>query len=596
MPKAHRLFLEILLYRPWSRALILVSSLCAASFGLLAPYFQKEFIDALLGATSHRIIHIVDTSNPIFLIIAAFASLLIAQGFSQLTNYLGYREAVIMQRRLSEKLYDKMLSLRIDTMSQRPVGEVVSIYATDVPGATMVLEQTLPSGASTLFPLILAPFALSLVFSMPFWPTISLMLFVATINTGLAFRQSRYFFQYKHLGAKRIGLVNEWIQNIRTIRILGWIPFFERQILKVREIETDNRVSMVTNGQVMNSISTSVTFALNVVTLASLVFLSTEKLTPGEIMALLWVLTVFLTRPFRQMPWFFTMGFDAITSIKRLQDFLATQNEHVQTHLKTEKEEPSPSASLEVKDLNLTINGKKILENLNFEIKPGEFIAVVGEVGAGKSMLLYSLLRETGAHFKKYFILGKNALEMSVDEVRKKYSFVPQEGFIMSASLRDNVSFLYDTPEESDETIVNSLKLAQFDLSREDVSLDLETEIGERGVNLSGGQKQRVSLARVNYLSSDILLLDDCLSALDVNTEELLLESLLQGAWKDRTRILVTHRLSVLPHVDRILFMSKGKIVRTGTFTELVKDEEFRNYTRTVQSTEGGNDERTRTL
>lgn len=533
--------------------------------------------------------HLVSDDNPLLLIFLAFLCLLIAQGFLQLTNYLGYLEALRMQRRFAERLYDKMLSLRADTMSQRPIGEIVSLYATDIPGATMFLEQTLPSGATTLFPLLLAPFALSMYFDIPLWPTVSMMIFVSFVNTALAFRQSTYFFKFKILAAQRIGLVNEWIQNIRTIRILGRMSFFERQIFDVREIETENRVRMVTNGQSMNAISTSVTFGLNAIALGSMVFLSNDKLSPGEIMALLWILAVFLTRPFRQMPWFFTMGFDSWTSLKRLHEFLQIQSETplIQPSLLAKDPKENPWA-LEVKSLNLSIGGKRILKEIDFDVKKGEFVAIVGEVGAGKSMLLLSLLRETAAEFKTYQLLNENALLMSPEQLRKKFSYVPQESFIMSASLRDNVAFLYDTPSEIDVPILESLKLSQFNLETESSGLDLNTEIGERGVNLSGGQRQRVSLARVNFLNNSILLLDDCLSALDVGTEEKLLESLLNGAWAQKTRVLVTHRLSVLPAVDRIFFMSEGQILKVGTYKQLLKeDSSFRAYTRSIQKSEG---------
>jgi ATP-binding cassette subfamily B multidrug efflux pump len=586
MSPPFKLLFEVIKTRFWARALILTTSLIAAFLGLFAPYFQKEFIDTITQQHSERLPHLISTAQPLWLIVAAFFSLLAAQGFIQLTNYLGYREALIMQRILADRLYNKMLSLRIDTMSQRPIGEVVSIYATDVPGATVFLEQTLPTGASTVFPLLLAPFAVAWAFGISIWPTVITMIVVTAVNTIMAFRQSTFFLNFKRLAAERIGLVNEWVQNIRTIRILSWVPYFEKQIFLVRETETENRVKMVTNGQVMNAISTTVTFALNVVTLASLVFYSGQILTPGEMMALLWILTVFLVRPFRQMPWFFTFAFDSWTSLKRLSQFLEVQGES-KTSADSAVTQPKPHESttaLAVEGLNLRIDNKQILKDIHFKVRTGEFVAVVGEVGAGKSMLLLSLLRETAAKFKKYEILGENALSMSQDDVRRKFSFVPQEGFIMSASLRENVAFLYDTPTDADPDIVESLRLAQFDLQTEDIFHGLETEIGERGVNLSGGQKQRVSLARVHFLKTSILLLDDCLSALDVNTEEQLLESLLNGAWKNRTRILVTHRLSVLKHVDRILFMSHGQIIQSGTFHELLESSaQFRTYTKTIQ-------------
>ena len=153
----------------------------------------------------------------------------------------------------------------------------------------------------------------------------------------------------------------------------------------------------------------------------------------------------------------------------------------------------------------------------------------------------------------------------------------------MSASLRENVAFLYDIDPDRDPMVEESLRLAQFDLNTERVEKGLNTEIGERGVNLSGGQRQRVSLARVHFHQAPILLLDDCLSAVDVDTEQKLFEQLLLGAWADRTRILVTHRLSALSQVDRILFLEEGRIIDQGTFEELLaRNEKFRDYTTTV--------------
>jgi ATP-binding cassette subfamily B multidrug efflux pump len=171
-----------------------------------------------------------------------------------------------------------------------------------------------------------------------------------------------------------------------------------------------------------------------------------------------------------------------------------------------------------------------------------------------------------------------------LQELRENFAYVPQEGFIMSASLRENVAFLYDIAPENDSDIEESLKLAQFEVYNERVENGLATEIGERGVNLSGGQKQRVSLARVHFHKAPILLLDDCLSAVDVDTEEKLFTQLLNGAWAERTRLLVTHRLSILNRVDRILFMQEGRIMDQGTYAELMaRSPLFRDYTMSVE-------------
>lgn len=577
------LFSEVVFTRFHARIIILVSSLVAALLGLLGPFFQKEFIDQLTGHQGH--LHFVEFANPLTYVMGAFFCVLLAQGFSQLTNYLSIRESLFMQRVFAKRLYEKTLHLRVDTMSGHPVGEIVSLYATDVQGATVFLDQTLPAGCSTLFPLILAPFAISLLFDIPLWPTILVMIVITCFNTAMGFRQSKFFFLFKQLAAERIGLVSEWIQNIRTIRILGWTRHFEKNIFAKRVVETHNRIVMVTNGQVMNAIASSITFFLNVVALGSLVIYSKHQMTSGELLALLWIVGVFLSRPFRQMPWFFTFAFDSWTSLKRLEEFFSTQNSETEeaSEIENRPREKDLKYALQVRGLNLTVSSRKILRDINLDVKHGEFVAVVGEVGAGKSMLLLSLLGETGARFGSYHLGNKNALECSVDEIRQQYAYVPQEGFIMSASLRENVAFLYDIEPERDPMVEESLRLAQFDLSTERVEKGLNTEIGERGVNLSGGQRQRVGLARVHFHQAPIMLLDDCLSAVDVDTEQKLFEQLLLGAWANRTRILVTHRLSALHKVDRVLFMEEGQIIDQGTFEQLLaRNQKFREYTTTV--------------
>lgn len=561
----------------------------ATIVALFGPYFQKLFIDNLTGHLSAQasLLPVGFQGSPLIFILLAFFCILLSQAFFQLTNYLGMRESIHLQSVFSHRLYQKTLDLRVDTMSSRPVGEIIQLYATDIPGSTVFLEQTLPAGASTLFPLILAPFAISLMYDLPMLPTLLLMMVITGLNTWMAFRQSRFFYRFKTLAGERIALVNEWIQNIRTIRILGWLGLFEKNIFQKREVETANRVIMVTNGQIMNSISTSITFALNVVTLVSLIYYSKRQVTSGELLALLWIVGVFLTRPFRQMPWFFTFAFDSWTSLQRLESFLRITNEN-DGHESAEDHSKEPfkakeNLALEVKNLNLQISGKQILKNIHLKIREGELVAIVGEVGAGKSMLLLSLLGETGAAADVYTLQGKSVADMTLNDLRAHFAYVPQEGFIMSASLRENVAFLYDIEIERDSDIEESLRLAQFEVFKERVENGLATEIGERGVNLSGGQKQRVSLARVHFHKAPTLLLDDCLSAVDVDTEEKLFTQLIDGAWAERTRLLVTHRLSILHRMDRILFMQEGSIVDSGTYAELMdRSPLFRDYTQSV--------------
>lgn len=555
--------------------LILATSCLAAVLGILSPYFQKGFIDYLIYNRSYLPTFLTFNHPLPYLLLAVFF-LILSQLFSQITNYIGVKESLHMQKFVGQKIYDKMLSLKLDSMTQRPLGEIVSLYATDVSGATVYLDQTLPSGSSTFFPLLITPFVLVTFFDTPIMYTLLIMGGVTLLNTLLAFRQSKYFYLFKTLAAERLGYVNEWVQNIRTLRILGWVEIIEQRIIAKREIETKNRVKMVTNGQLMNSISSSFTFIINVATLGLLVIYYKRELSAGEIFALLWILGVFLTRPFRQMPWFFTFAFDAATSIARIESFLAIKNKF--TIREADLVDLETKNVLEVKNLTLTIEDQMILDIDSFTVKQGQHIMIVGEVGSGKSMLLLSLLGETNCQWSRY-VINRRRLSNKNTSFRNVFSYVPQEGLIVSTSLRDNIFLQYNSPKENDSKVVEAIQHAQFKKDFDLLENGLDTEFGERGVNLSGGQKQRINIARAAFDDRDIVVMDDSFSALDSETEHLIFNHLINETWKNKTIILTTHRLNLLVSADVVYFMKNGQIKSSGSYSDLLsKDADFRLF------------------
>lgn len=568
-----RLLAEILFTRPAYRTFLIFCSLMAAITGLGAAFAQKEFVDTLMGAP--LLFQSVDL-HPLAWLAVSFVFILLSLALSQTVSFLATKESLFMQRTLADRLYQRVLELQSSDMRGRSVGEIVAIYTTDVPGSTILIEQSMPQGFGIFFPLVLAPMALIHLFDLPILFVVGMLGTVVLINLVLAFQQSKYFFLFKKLAADRIGLVNEWVQNIRTLRVLGLTSAFEQKIIKVRKNETENRINMLTNGQTMNAISSSMTFLINVAVVALLVQRSPQQITPGGLLALLWIVGIFLTRPFRQLPWFFTFIFDGWTSLKRLSSALSMRS----TPPQIQRASPSVAKAakgkeLFIQDLNLKIHGHQLLSDIRLEIGPGEFVAIVGEVGSGKSLLLQSLLGETPASFGAYIVQGEDASQKPMSDIRSHFAFVPQEGFTMSATLVENVLFDYDASAASNSNpellgrIESVLHQAEFDPSTERISNGLFTEIGERGVNLSGGQKQRISIARAIYNEARILLLDDSFSAVDADTEKKLIRGLFEKAWKKRSRLLVTHRLTVLPQADRIYFMQKGRIVDSGTWDEL---------------------------
>jgi ABC-type bacteriocin/lantibiotic exporter with double-glycine peptidase domain len=409
------------------------------------------------------------------------------------------------------------------------------------------LEQSLPYGLTTLFPLILTPLFLSYYYNLSPLFSYGLVAVLVVINGLMAYRQSLYFFRFKQLAADRMGLVNEWIQNIRGLKTLNWIEGFENKIIRKRREETRNRVSMVTNGQVMNSISSSMNFWLNLSILSFFIWFTDQPLSKSDVIALLWVTSVFLSRPLRQLPWFFTFVFDAWTSFKRLGEFLGLTNKDYQVK---NTNALSPDSLLEIENLSLKIGSRQILSKVNLQINPGEIVAVIGPVGSGKTLLMKSLIGETPFVADRYF--------------KKKTSYVPQDHFVMSASLRDNMAFEYQADLQQDPKIMAHLKKAQFDFELDRVQNGLDTLIGERGVNLSGGQKQRVSLARQLMRPEKLLLLDDPLSAVDIATEKKLIAEFKEMKAHGYSIVLTTQRFTVLPECDRIIFMLNGQIEYDG--------------------------------
>jgi ATP-binding cassette subfamily C (CFTR/MRP) protein 1 len=254
-----------------------------------------------------------------------------------------------------------------------------------------------------------------------------------------------------------------------------------------------------------------------------------------------------------------------------------------------------------------TFKHKIALKNINLKIKKGEFVAIVGDVGSGKSSLIYSLLGEmcyvdpqviiehgdTVVDYKKTDdTIISPVIDKIVDSIRThkhlskniikidgNMSLAEQRPFILSRSIRENILF----GEELDEEKYNkTLEACQLGRDLEILTGGDLTQLGEKGITLSGGQKARVSLARAVYSGRDIVLMDDPLSAFDAHVKKAIFDEVCCGILKSKTRIVVTHAVDFLDRVDRIIVMKNGEIMLSGTYSELLKDEYFKNMMKTV--------------
>jgi len=236
---------------------------------------------------------------------------------------------------------------------------------------------------------------------------------------------------------------------------------------------------------------------------------------------------------------------------------------------------PEISGAIEFRDLTFAYGGRPVLEHVSVRIAAGRTVALVGPTGSGKSTLISLLPRLFDPPPGTVFVDGVDVRDLSLAQLRGAFGFVPQEAFLFSESIADTIAFGAGGAAAADrERIGWAAGVARLDKDVAGFPNGYETMVGERGITLSGGQKQRAALARALMMDPRILVLDDALSAVDTYTEEEILGRL-KGVMRERTSIIVSHRVSTVRHADLILVLEHGRIIERGTHDELVRLDGF---------------------
>jgi len=277
-----------------------------------------------------------------------------------------------------------------------------------------------------------------------------------------------------------------------------------------------------------------------------------------------------LTWPITSIGWIASLVQQAAASQTRINEMLeldpAIENQTIETK--------DLAGKVEFRNVSFTYpdTGIEALRNVSFVVEKGQRIAIIGRTASGKSTIADLLMRFYDVTSGEILIDGKNIKEHDVNNLRMKMGYVPQNVFLFSSSIADNISF--GLKDSTGKKVSDYAKIAAVHKDIENLPSQYETLIGERGVTLSGGQKQRLSIARALIKQPDIIILDDCLSAVDANTEAQILGHL-DDTLKGKTAIIITHRISNLLTLDKILVLENGELKHQGTHEELIEKEGY---------------------
>ena len=277
-----------------------------------------------------------------------------------------------------------------------------------------------------------------------------------------------------------------------------------------------------------------------------------------------------LTWPVASLGWISSLVQEAEASQKRINEFLKIQPDIQNNH----PEKSIIKGTIEFKNVSFTYDDTQIqaLKNINFTVNKGETLAILGKTGSGKSSIVSLISRLYDTTQGEILVDGNPIHQVNLFDLRNSIGIVPQDAFLFSDTIKNNIKFGKESALDSE--VIDAAKKAAVHDNIINFNLQYETILGERGITLSGGQKQRVSIARAIIKDAPILLLDDCLSAVDTETEETILNNLLEFC-KNKTTIIVSHRVSSAKNADKIIILDEGTILEQGTHNQLINQEGY---------------------
>jgi ATP-binding cassette subfamily B protein len=527
-------------------------------FALLIPWVMKLAIEGLQNPAAARL------SAPKCAMAIAFLALLhcVTRIFSRT---LILNAARIIEFRIRNDLFRTLLQLDQNYFSTSRTGDILSRFSNDLTNVRMLTGFGAMSAINTL---IIYTAAVSLMLRIHPWLTVCaimpfpLMILIVKKVSHRLFQRS---LEAQEELARLSSLSEESVSAVRLIKSYCREEHFQELFARIAGSYLRHNLSLARLRGLVIPVMASATGASTLVVLfmgGRLVI--NGSITLGDFVAFSGYLTM-LVWPTAVMGWILTLAQRGAASMSRLATILKAETFVSDSDLAKPREEIH--TGIEFRDLSFSHEGTQILDRISFRVAIGEKIGITGAVGSGKSTLIRMLPRLLPVADGMLFIDGQDINLITLSSLRSLIGYVPQEPFLFSRSILDNIT--YGLSDYDEKTVTEAAEKAGFSDDIAKFREGLDTLVGEKGVSLSGGQKQRLAIARALATDPPVLLLDDPLSAVDAAREEEILSELGQF-YANRTVLIVSQRISAFRDCDRVIVLENGQIAEEGTPEELL--------------------------
>ena len=530
------------------------------STNVIEKYVNGDLVsqEAVRSALMNNILLILGAT-----LVAAFFTFLMRQTFIVVSRHIEYD--------LKNEIFRKYEDLSLNFYKKNRTGDLMNRISEDVSKVRMYLGPAIMYSVQTgvLF-IVVIPYMFSqapelTLYAITPLPILSFAIYKLSVAIN---KRSTVVQQYL---SKLNTFTQESFSGISVIKSYGLEPQTNTSFVTLSNESKQKNINLVKVQAFFFPLMVLLIGASNIL----VIYIGGRKFINGEIdnlgIIVEFLLYVnMLTWPVATVGWVTSIVQEAEASQKRINEFLKELPQ-----IQNPSNEPEDvQGSITFKDVTFTYEDTNItaLKNVNFEVKSGETLAIIGKTGSGKSTILELIGRLYDVETGEISIDGKNIEKMNLKELRNSIGYVPQDAFLFSDSIRNNIRF--GKADASEEEIIDAAKNAAVHRNITGFSKGYDTVLGERGITLSGGQKQRVSIARALIHDPKILLFDDSLSAVDTETEEEILNNLFRIS-KDKTTILVSHRISSVKNADKIIILEAGQIVQQGTHQKLLAEEGY---------------------